>query len=122
MANAEGNGHKAKIHPITDEALNAFAEQLEGILVVALREALQNRKDDLIGKEKTVAELVSNIDNAVFRTNLSEFLLWLKIDTLLAGLQHPPLGLITEAEYQEIKAYLTQLQQRAQRFPDKPSI
>lgn len=121
MSTSDGNGHKPGIHPISDEALNAFAERLQGILLVALREALQIRKDDLIGKEKTVADLVANIDDAVFRTNLSEYLLWLKIDVLLAGLQSPPLDLITEAEYQEMHTYLERLQERAQRFPDTPS-
>ena len=79
---------------------------MTGIFAQALREAMHNRKDDLVGKGKTVAELVANIDSATFRTSLSEFLLWLKIDSLLAVLQEPPLEILTEAEYQEIHAYL----------------
>lgn len=121
MTKSEGNGHKSKVYPITDEALNAFAGQLQAILVQALREALDNRKDKLIGEGKTVADLVANIDDVTFRTTLGEYLLWLKIEVLLAGLQHPPLDIVTEAEYQEMKTYLARLQQRAQRFPDKPS-
>lgn len=121
MANTEGNGHTSKVYPITDEALNAFAAQLHGILVQALREALDTRKDKLIGEGKTVAELVANIDDVTFRTTLSEHLLSLKIEVLLTGLRRPPLDIVTEAEYQEIKDYLLQMKQRAQLPPDNPS-
>jgi hypothetical protein len=121
MTKSEGNGHTPKVQPITDEALNALAKEMGEILTQALHEALQNRKEDLFGKGKTVADLVATVENASFRTSLSEFLLRLKIDALLAGLQHPPLDLINEAEYQEIHAYLERLWEQAHRFPDKPS-
>ncbi len=116
MSDAQGNGHTPKIQFISDEALNTLAERMQGILAQALLEALQNRKDDLIGKGKTVTELVSTINDAVFRENLKDFMLRLKIEVLLAGLQNKPLEIITEAEYQEIKDYLARLS----KFTDTP--
>ena len=109
MSDAQGNGHKPNIQFITDEALNKLSERMQGILAQALREALHNRQDEMIGKGKTVAELVSNIDHAPFKEYLRDFMLYLKIELLLAGLQNEPLKIITEAEYQEMKDYLTRL-------------
>jgi hypothetical protein len=117
MSDAHGNGHDPKIQFISDEALNKLVERMQGILAQALREALQNRKDEMIGKGKTVAELVSNIDDAAFRQNLKDFMLWLKIEVLLAGLQNKPLEIITEAEYLEMKDYLARLSKLADNPP-----
>ena len=115
-----GNGHKPHVQPITDEQLTKLAEQMQGIFAQALREATDNRKGDLVGKGKTVADLVANIENAAFREGLKDFLLWLKIITLLGTLQDPTFDILTKAEYQELHDYLAYLQEQARRGQEKP--
>jgi hypothetical protein len=110
---SEGNGHRRDVYPVSQDALAKVIEQMHGIFAQALREGVQNRTDNLIGKGKTVAELVANIDNESLRSGVRDTLLLLKIDSLLAGLQHASLDLLNEVELQEIHTYLHSLHERA---------
>src|SRR5947209_7027374 len=86
-----------------DKSFKQAMEELNTRIAKEIQDAILARIERLIGGA-TVAEVTADIDDERMRRTVSDFLLYLRVDALIASLE--PLGVLNHRQVEEIHTYL----------------
>ncbi len=94
---------KGSILTQEDKSFKQALEELNTRIAKEIQDAIVARIERLIGGA-TVAEVTADIDDERMRRTVSDLLLYLQVDALIASLE--PLGVLNHKQVEEIHAYL----------------
>ncbi len=86
-----------------DKTFKQAMEELNTRIAKEIQDAILARIERLIGGA-TVSEVTVDIDDERMRRTISDVLLYLRVDALVASLE--PLGVLNHKQVEEIHAYL----------------